>query len=79
MKESNTIAKEKSARMVWTAFILTFFFIQACVWTFAITVTAGDNSHAVVAGYEQRGIQLGRSPSSKIGQRTSGLDSQDQH
>ena len=32
--------KEKTAQLVWTGFILMFFFVQAIIWIVAITLTA---------------------------------------
>ena len=48
--------KEKTAQLVWTGFILSFFLIQAVIWTIAISVTANDQSHAVVAGYDEKAL-----------------------
>ena len=47
---------EKIAQTIWTAFILAFFVIQAIIWTIAISVTANDQSHAVVSGYDQQAL-----------------------
>lgn len=49
--------QEKTAQLVWTAFILMFFVLQAILWTFAISMTAGDSSHAVVAGYDEQALR----------------------
>ena len=48
--------KEKTAQLMWLAFILSFFLIQAVIWTVAISVTATDQSHAVVAGYDEKAL-----------------------
>jgi nitrogen fixation protein FixH len=48
--------KEKTAQLVWTGFILSFFLIQAVIWTVAFSVTANDQSHAVVAGYDEKAL-----------------------
>lgn len=54
---SNSIAqKERTAQLIWTAVILSFFLIQAVIWIFAISVTANDQSHAVVAGYDEKAL-----------------------
>jgi len=47
---------EKLAQFLWTGFILSFFLIQAVIWTFAISITATDSSHAVIADYDQKAI-----------------------
>jgi len=49
--------KEKSAQLMWTGFILAFFLIQAIIWTVAISITSRDNSHAVVAGYDEQALR----------------------
>ena len=41
---------------MWVGFILSFFLIQAVIWTIAIWVTATDQSHAVVAGYDEKAL-----------------------
>ena len=48
--------KEQTAQFIWTVFILMFFVIQAVIWTVAITITASDTSHAVVAGYDEEAL-----------------------
>lgn len=48
--------KENIARLAWIAFVLMFFVLQACLWTFAISMTAGDKSHAVVSGYDKHAL-----------------------
>ena len=48
--------KEKTAQLIWTGFILSFFLIQAVIWTVAISVTANDQSHAVVADYDEKAL-----------------------
>lgn len=48
--------KEKTAQFLWTGFILVFFLIQAIIWIVAITLTAGDKSHAVLPDYDQRAM-----------------------
>ena len=48
--------KEKTAQLIWTGIILSFFLIQAVIWTVAISVTANDQSHAVVAGYDEKAL-----------------------
>lgn len=49
-------SKEKTAQLLWTVFILMFFVIQAIIWTFAISITSRDSSHAVVAGYDEQAL-----------------------
>ncbi|MEZ6095465.1 MAG: FixH family protein [Pirellulaceae bacterium] len=44
---------ENFHRMLWTGIILSFFLIQAVIWTIAITLTANDPSHVIVDGYDQ--------------------------
>lgn len=51
-----THPQERTAQLVWTAFILSFFLIQAVLWTVAITFTANDRSHAVIADFEQKSL-----------------------
>jgi nitrogen fixation protein FixH len=46
--------RERSAKRMWTAFILMFFMLQATLWTVAISITSRDASHAVVAGYDEQ-------------------------
>ena len=36
--------------------ILVFFVLQAILWTTAISLTAGDKSHTVVAGYDEQAL-----------------------
>ena len=48
--------KERSAQLLWTTIILMFFSIQAIIWTVAISITANDSSHAVVAGYDEQAL-----------------------
>lgn len=48
---------EKKAQYLWTAFILMFFLIQAIIWTVAISITSGDRSHTVVAGYDEQALR----------------------
>ena len=48
--------REKSAQLMWTGFILMFFLIQAVIWTVAISATANDRSHVVVAGYDEKAL-----------------------
>jgi hypothetical protein len=48
--------REKTAQLKWGVFLLMFFLIQAVIWTVAISVTATDQSHAVVAGYDERAL-----------------------
>ncbi len=57
MDSATTHPNEKTAQFVWTGFILSFFIIQAIVWSVAITVTARDSSHAVVAGYDEQALR----------------------
>ena len=47
---------EKKAQLLWTGFILMFFGIQAVIWSFAISITSRDSSHAVVAGYDEQAL-----------------------
>ena len=49
--------QEKTAQLAWTAFILMFFFIQAIIWTVAISITSRDHSHAVVSGYDEQALR----------------------
>ena len=73
VNELATIAqKEKTAQLIWTGFILMFFLIQAVLWLVAITVTANDKSHAIVAGYDEKALrwdeeQALRAASSRLG------------
>ena len=61
---STTIQQnEKTAQFVWTGFILLFFLIQAVVWIVAISITSGDTSHAVVAGYDEQALKWDESKS----------------
>jgi nitrogen fixation protein FixH len=48
--------KEQTARLLWTGFILMFFVIQAIVWIVALSLTAGDKSHAVLPDYDRRAL-----------------------
>jgi len=48
--------QEKSAQLMWLGFILMFFLIQAVIWTVAISATANDRSHVVVAGYDEKAL-----------------------
>ena len=48
---------ELKSQLLWTAFILMFFCIQAVIWTVAISVTSRDSSHAVVAGYDEQALR----------------------
>jgi hypothetical protein len=69
-------AKEKSAQLVWTAIILGFFTIQGIIWTIAISLTAGDASHAVIPDYDRQSvcwdeIQLRQQASAALGWRAS--------
>lgn len=34
-----------------------FFLIQAVIWTVAITLTSGDESHSIVANYDQKALE----------------------
>lgn len=66
--------KEQTAQFLWTAFILSFFVLQAILWTVAITLTAGDKSHAVVANYDERALNwdaeiVQRNASAQLGWR----------
>ena len=49
--------KERTAQLMWTAFILMFFVIQAIIWTIAISITSRDESHAVVANYDEQALK----------------------
>ena len=49
-------ANELTSQWLWTLFILMFFSIQAVIWTVAISITATDRSHAVVSGYDEKGL-----------------------
>ncbi len=46
--------RERSAQFLWMGFIISFFAIQAVIWTFALIMTSNDKSHAVVAGYDEK-------------------------
>ena len=48
--------KERRSQFIWTGFILAFFGLQAVLWTFAISMTARDLSHSVVAGYDEQAL-----------------------
>ena len=58
MSEQNTQfeRKEKTAQFAWTGFILLFFVLQAILWAIAITLTANDQSNAVVADYDKKAL-----------------------
>ena len=67
--------REKTAQFVWTGFIVMFFVVQGIVWTIAITLTANDKSHAVVAGYDEKALRSDeevalRAASKQLGWRT---------
>ena len=47
---------EKTAQFLWTGLILMFFLIQAIIWTFAISITSRDSSHAVVSDYDEQAL-----------------------
>ncbi len=49
-------SRENVAQLKWVVFILMFFLIQAVIWTIAISITATDQSHAVVSGYDQKAL-----------------------
>jgi nitrogen fixation protein FixH len=53
----NIKKQERTAQLLWTAFVLMFFVLQAILWTVAISITAGDKSHTVVAGYDEQALQ----------------------
>lgn len=57
MSKASAHPNEKTAQFLWTVFILMFFVIQAVIWTIAITVTATDSSHAVVADYDEMALK----------------------
>ena len=57
MNSTHILQNEKSAQFVWTGFILLFFLVQAIVWAIAISITSGDSSHAVVAGYDEDALK----------------------
>lgn len=57
MSQSISHPNERLAQWCWTAFILMFFMIQAIIWTVAISLTAGDESHAVVANYDEQALK----------------------
>ena len=50
-------AREKNSQMVWTGLILMFFLIQAVIWTVAFCLTASDQSHSVVSGYDEKALK----------------------
>jgi nitrogen fixation protein FixH len=56
MNTASIQQNEKLAQFLWTGFVLSFFLIQAVIWTVAISITANDASHAVVAGYDQQAL-----------------------
>jgi nitrogen fixation protein FixH len=53
--------KEKLAQWLWTGGIIAFFAIQAVIWAVAITMTANDKSHAIVADYEKSSLSWDQS------------------
>lgn len=57
MNQVKSHPNENTAQLLWTAFILMFFMIQAVIWTIAITVTATDTSHTVVADYDELALK----------------------
>jgi nitrogen fixation protein FixH len=57
MNTANQPKHEHLSQFLWTAFILLFFVLQAILWTFAISFTASDKSHAVVEGYDEQALQ----------------------
>ena len=48
---------ETLSQFVWTLLIFGFFGAQAIVWLVALTLTANDNSHAIVAGYDENALK----------------------
>ncbi len=52
-----TAPNEALSQFVWTLLILGFFGVQAIVWLVAITLTANDNSQAIVAGYDEKALK----------------------
>lgn len=79
----NIEQQEKSAQLMWLGFILMFFLIQAVIWTVAISATANDRSHVVVAGYDEKALKWDeekalRAASARLGWQSEivvGLDS----
>ena len=72
MNYADANPKEKPAQLMWTALILMFFLIQATVWSVAISITARDSSHAVVAGYDEQAlgwdeVKMARQQSAALG------------
>lgn len=55
-KQAN-VANETLSQYVWASLIIGFFAVQAIVWMVAITLTANDNSQAIVAGYDEKALK----------------------
>jgi nitrogen fixation protein FixH len=47
---------ERTYQLIWTGIILSFFLIQAVIWTVAFSITANDRSHVVLADYDQKSL-----------------------
>ncbi len=67
---------EQTAQLVWTVIIVSFFLIQAVIWTVAISITSNDQSHVVLADYDQKSLhwdesQASRRASKALGWKTS--------
>ena len=56
MSQATLQTREKTAQLLWTAFILMFFVIQAVIWTVAISIISMDSSHVVVANYDEQAL-----------------------
>lgn len=66
---TNTVSidqKERTAQLFWTAFILMFFVIQAVIWAIAISITAADPSHTVLAGYDEQALKWDQVKSAQL-------------
>ena len=56
MNTTTVPPNERTYQLIWTGIILSFFLIQAVIWTVAFSVTANDRSHAVLADYDQKSL-----------------------
>ncbi len=66
MNHTVSSAHEKTCQLIWTGIILSFFLIQAIIWTVALALTANDPSHAVIADYEQKALNWDQSQSERL-------------
>ncbi len=76
MNPSIEHANEKLSQMLWTAFILMFFAMQAIIWTIAVSITSHDNSHSIVAGYERQAFRWDEVKSAQMSSDQLGWHSQ---